>query len=157
MAIQPQNCCCLWLNNSFIFLSLKKNVWEKSRIYNTSLMKSFLFLVELEARHLKTLLNQLHNFLVGIYNAELVGISADQSTVVLGWGWGVYVAERHNCLIFEIDLSKLFLFTFYLPLSYQTLYQTIDPSWDLSKCINQTDNQAPCEMKISFIVLCRRQ
>ena len=46
-------------------------------------MKSFLFLVELEARHLKTLLNQLHNFLVGIYNAELVGISADQITVDL--------------------------------------------------------------------------
>ena len=118
MAIQPQNCCCLWLNNSFIFLSLKKNVWEKSRIYNTSLMKSFLFLVELEARHLKTLLNQLHNFLVGIYNAELVGISADQITVVLRWGWGVHVVKRHNCLSFEINSSKLFLFTFYLPVSY---------------------------------------
>ena len=49
-------------------------------------MKSSLrFLVEIEVEHLKTALNQLHHVLVGIYNTELVGISADQSTVVLGW------------------------------------------------------------------------
>ena len=49
-------------------------------------MKSSLrFLVEIEVEHLKTALNQLHHLLVSIYDTELVGISADQCTVVLGW------------------------------------------------------------------------
>ena len=57
-------------------------------------------MVEIKAENLQTALNDLQYLLVRIYEAELVGISTDESTVVLGWS--LHVTYRHNCLSFNL-------------------------------------------------------